>query len=109
MSQWITDRLPTETDGLGSEEIVWIWRKPMYCEGPADIFICKYWNVKEGTPWAPMLPPEPYAKPSRYVVEEIGCGYWRVRDTKTGVLNNAAFNNEDLAQRLADFFNEVMP
>jgi hypothetical protein len=55
MSEWITDRLPTNADSdvMGK---VWIWEDNAV-----------YWSdwqlVTPGTPWMPIKEPEPYVKP----------------------------------------------
>jgi len=55
MSEWITDRLPTEADSdiMGK---VWIFEDN-------DVYWSDYSVVTDGTPWMPIKQPAPYVKP----------------------------------------------
>lgn len=59
MSEWITDRLPTEED---ADEKFRVW-----CTSPdGDVFRCYYSLIGTGQVWAPKaktIPPSPYFKP----------------------------------------------
>jgi hypothetical protein len=59
MSEWITDRLPTEADG---DEKFRVW-----CTSPdGDVFRCYYSLIGTGEAWAPKpktVKPAPYVKP----------------------------------------------
>lgn len=59
MSDWITDRRPTEEDCKDKEihQHVWV----MYY---GKVVSCPYGHVVKGCPWRPILidKPEPYAK-----------------------------------------------
>jgi hypothetical protein len=53
MSEWITDRLPTEADSTWNE-VVWV---STLNEG---VLIGLSRDVKPGEPWMPMQVPKPY-------------------------------------------------
>jgi hypothetical protein len=55
MSEWITDRLPTEADSdvMGK---VWVWEDNA-------VYWSDYSVVTPGTPWMPINSPAPYVKP----------------------------------------------
>jgi hypothetical protein len=55
MSEWITDRLPTEADSdiMGK---VWVWEDNA-------VYWSDYSVVTFGTPWMPIKSPAPYVKP----------------------------------------------
>lgn len=104
MNNWITNRMPTADDA--PQQLNWlVW----VCHKGRSI-MWSYDGVKEGQPWMPITPPDPYVKPKRYVAENVGIGrYWRVRDTKNGELCNIAVADEATIRKLEDFLNEVMP
>jgi hypothetical protein len=59
MSEWITDRLPTEADG---DEYYKVW----WTSIDGEIAPCYYADIKTGEAWAPKpkpVPPKPYIKP----------------------------------------------
>jgi hypothetical protein len=58
MSQWITDRLPTKADQIGSCVLCWNGK---------SIDIWDYHAVKSGQPWMPIPKPEPYVKPKHII------------------------------------------
>ena len=55
MSEWITDRRPTEEDA-GPGGIVWTTYNGKTSPWSYD-------GVEKGTPWMPMIVPKPYVKP----------------------------------------------
>ena len=55
MSEWITDRLPTEADSDMMNQ-VWIFEDNA-------VYLSDYSFVTAGTPWIPIKEPEPYVKP----------------------------------------------
>lgn len=59
MSEWITDRRPTEADSIGHCEQVYVM-----LDGVSTI--CHYLDVGPGDPWMHIVPPEPYVKPKRW-------------------------------------------
>jgi hypothetical protein len=57
MSEWITDRLPTEADSDMMNK-VWVWEDNA-------VYWLDYSVVTLGTPWIPNKIPEPYVKPEQ--------------------------------------------
>jgi hypothetical protein len=55
MSEWITDRLPTEADSDMMNK-VWVWEDNA-------VYWSDYSVVNLGTPWMPNKIPAPYVKP----------------------------------------------
>lgn len=103
MSEWITDRKPTQADA-DAYGYVWV------TINVGIVTIEDWYGITEGTPWMPTSRPAPYVKPKRYVAEHKGIGtYWRVRDTRNGELCNIAVADEATIRKLEDFLNEVMP
>ena len=101
MSEWITDRLPTEKDAY--RDLVWV----TIC---GEVVGTDYLNVSENQPWMPITPPEPYVKPKTWVAERYSNEpYWRIRDTRTGELCNLVTKKEETMRKLEAFLNEVMP
>lgn len=60
MSEWITHRPPTEEDA-GPGGIVWTTYN-------GEVAPWSYDGVEKGTPWMPIVAPEPYVKPKRWRV-----------------------------------------
>ena len=59
MSEWITDRLPTEAD---SDEDFRVW----WTTPDGEVMRCYYGDIKTGEVWAPKpkpVAPKPYVKP----------------------------------------------
>lgn len=59
MSEWITDRLPTEAD---ADEYFCVYWMSIY----NGVIPCNYEDIKVGEVWAPkpkLVPPKPYVKP----------------------------------------------
>jgi len=59
MSEWITDRLPTEADG-DEDHCVW------WTSIDGEVVLCYYEDIKTGEVWAPKpkpVVPAPYVKP----------------------------------------------
>jgi hypothetical protein len=103
MSEWITDRLPTEADA--TDGLVWVC-----IEGV--VLMYGYTVVAEGLPWQPIPKPAPYVKPKRWTVQYNRVnGYWILVN---GRLNVPLYymTTDDLylaAQRICDIYNEVLP
>jgi hypothetical protein len=103
MSEWITDRLPTEEDAIADRVIVW-----GYDRGP---MLWMYRHVPIGEPWMPIRY-EPYVKPKRWTVRKsqlFGVDYWYVLRDDQKYHRLAVGLTHDAAQRIADIYNEVMP
>ena len=103
MSQWITDRRPTEDDG------------PMVY-GP-DGKVCHYKSISDPWkpwirrgPWKPIPPCEPYvAQPRFTVVWYDNVQTWGVKDSQDderGLQSN--FESKQAAERIAEAYNEVL-
>ena len=72
MSEWITDRLPTEADA-DDNFLVWRWIR----DDDDEVWTAYYKDIKTGEVWAPKpkpVPPKPYVKPKRWK-PEIGERY----------------------------------
>ena len=104
MSEWITDRLPTKADQIGSCVLCWDGK---------SIDVWDYHAVKSGQPWMPIPKPNPYAKPKRWTVKWnpiMLC--WFLGEDGIAHAPLPALKAEyfhETAQRIADIYNEVMP
>jgi hypothetical protein len=107
MSKWITDRLPTEEDS-DSGGCVW----SMY---NGEVVLQWSHVIDEGTPWMPMIKPEPYLAPEpKYRVTRE-----KRYDAELGVFDYAVsfgvgtiarhIPTREAAERIAAIYNEVMP
>lgn len=113
MSEWITDRPPTEEDA-DDEKSVWTM-----CVG--KVVTWGYEGIRKGQPWMPTNRPEPYVKPKRWTaVWYASVGSWALRDNvkgayiplfhspETGLVNNDDEHRE-AAERIAAIYEEMMP
>lgn len=104
MSEWITDRLPTKEDAPYGHVLV---------SGQYTVCESEIEDIVPGEPWMPM--PAPYVKPKRWTVEwDTKLVTWslydRCRDHRLDfLLAGLKIDQGDVAQRIEDFFNEVMP
>ena len=103
MSEWITDRPPTEEDA-GPARLVWTTYN-------GKTFPWSYDGVEEGTPWMRMIVPEPYVKPKRYAVVATNDSEtsFNVQDRKR--ISNVSYfiPTREAAERIAAIYEEVMP
>ena len=108
MSDWITDRKPTECDA--NTGFVWITTE-------YGAVLREPWKTVRDRPWMPITPPEPYVNPKRYVIRcyaDFGwrlpgpAGYWCVYDTVSNV-SVSDFMPREAAERIAAIYEEVMP
>ena len=99
MSDWITDRLPTEEDAVHYCVLLW--------DEDEGVIVWSYDAVNEGQPWMPILKPEPYVKPKRWTVDRFTTSY-RVTDGGYTYTFPEPCTAE-IAQRFCDLFNEVLP
>jgi hypothetical protein len=106
MSEWITDRLPTEGDAM-ADGCVWMMN--------SDGCVVRFWPyeaVELGRPWHPIPRPAPYVKPKRWTVEwhtrDLGWKLWDW-DFPLYILQGLTEDDSDAAQRIADIYNEVQP
>jgi hypothetical protein len=102
MSEWITDRLPTEDDAV--DDWVFIMHR-------GDAVLWLHSAVELGVPWQPVQVPDPYVKPKRWTVEWVNMfGYWALIDGENRVpIYGFTRMQREAAQRIADIYNEVMP
>ena len=102
MSNWITDRLPTEAD---ADDVGCVWHD---CKG--KVYRLGYTAVKKGEPWHQIAWPEPYPRPVRWTVKwDDEWEEWYLSDGDVDVLTLDKGLTHAAAQRIADIYNEVMP
>lgn len=105
MSEWITDRPPTEEDA-DSEKCVWTM-----CAG--KVVPWGYEGIREGWPWMRTNRPEPYVKPKRWkVAYDKWHKCWTVFDIRHMTplkLNEDTDAHREAAERIAAVYEEVMP
>jgi hypothetical protein len=107
MSEWITDRLPTEEDGNFYCK-VWVTYKN------GDVGQEHWSDVALSKPWQRIIDkPAPYVKLERWTVQwsvDKFCliDHRQQRYYSVG-LGELGRNDGDAAQRIANLFNEVMP
>ena len=103
-TEWITDRLPTKQD---ADEFGDVWVTL------GNGFVCE-WNwrsIKPQMPWQPTNKPAPYVKPKRWTVQWDGRTkhHYEIRLNHHYVCGLPELICDDIAQRIEDLFNEVMP
>ena len=107
MSEWITDRRPTEDDA-DYEKCVWTM-----CAGAAVLW--GYGGIRDGQPWMPTNRPKPYVKPKRWTVRfSRSVKSWVVDDrseirTILFGLDRDDDEHREAAERIAAIYEEVMP
>lgn len=110
MSNWITDRKPTEEDCkgvLGTPYESQVWVNVLDTVETFDFF-----HVKTGVAWHPIVieKPEPYVapKPPRFipVINVYDKGSWAVVDEKRYFADGIP--TREAAERIAAIYNEVM-
>jgi hypothetical protein len=103
MSEWITDRLPTRDDVSGIYDIVWTIED-------GDVIMRQWAGVRKGQPWQPIHKPTPYVKPKRWTVEWCNeTKHYKIRLNTLYICTLPELICDDIAQRIEDLFNEVMP
>lgn len=100
MSEWITNRPPTEEDA-GPGGIVWTTYNGKTVPWSYD-------GVAEGTPWMPMIVPEPYVKPKRWTVSKFGDEF-TAYDSVQREHATPFLPTREAAERIAAIYEEVMP
>ena len=109
MSEWITDRLPTRNDVNPIYDLVWV------ALDDGEVNTRHWYQVQKGQPWQPFQVPAPYVKPKRWTVEwNTEWSTWSINDSHRKarfdfVLRGLKIDQGDVAQRIEDLFNEVMP
>jgi hypothetical protein len=109
MSDWITDRLPKRDDVEAIYDFVWAIRED------GEMIMSHWSNIVEGQPWQVFRKPAPYVNPTRWTVEwNTEWSTWSINDSHRKarfdfVLRGLNIDQGDVAQRIEDLFNEVMP
>ena len=100
MSEWITDRPPTEEDE-GTFGYLWVTTEN-------GVALLQSWAHAGTQPWMPITPPEPYVKPKRYKVCSFITGL-SVSDTvaRLYVANNIP--TREAAEEIAAIYERTMP
>jgi hypothetical protein len=106
MSEWITDRLPTEEDAVNWANMVWVtWE-----DGTVGT---RHWSsVAKGQPWKLLTVPDPYVEPKRWTLRKsqfAGADYWYVLRDDQLIHSLAEGLLDEAAQRICDIYNEEMP
>ena len=104
MSEWITDRLPTQEDA-GEDLMVWVCIFGI-------VFIGQYNCITLGTPWQRIPTPEPYVNPKTWTLRwNILGGCWLLENKRNDwvVLSYLTQDEAESAQRICDIYNEVKP
>lgn len=101
MSNWITDRRPTEADSTA----------PHYCVYDERGCIVHCLLIADGEPWKPVPKCEPYVKPKRWGVREFGkSGQWYIVEvTSPEHAWGFTIPTREAAGRIAAIYEEVMP
>jgi hypothetical protein len=101
MSEWITDRLPTEEDAT-SYGFVWTTFDGI-------VISRDHRRIEIGEPWQPIQVPAPYVKPKRWT-----CDYDEYRQTwvivdnaKQVIVLELQLEHEGAARRICDIYNGV--
>lgn len=103
MGEWITDRLPTKEESL--DRSVWVFFDGTVCLWP-------YNGISRGTPWQPILRPEPYVKPKRWTMFKhgnTGLGFWTLWLCSQPVYTFYGDLTPEAAQEIEDIYNKVLP
>jgi len=110
MSEWITDRLPTEEDAFED----WVFAINRHNEVELQLQV----SIGAGEPWQPIDVPAPYVKPKRWTVEwDNDLAMWKVASLIGDRRKVAASlwclssrkDHADAAQRICDIYNEALP
>ena len=105
---WITDRLPTEEDGVYING----WPGQVCAQVDKWTRVLTWSLVKPGQPWRPIHVPDPYVNPKRWTVEwhtrDLGWKLWDW-DFPLYILQGLTEDDAEAAQRIADIYNEVLP
>lgn len=100
MSEWITDRRPTEKDSTA----------PHYCVYDERGYIVHHLLIADGEPWKPIPKCEPYVKPKRWsVAESKKIGFIVYDSTKVTKVVADSIPTREAAERIAAIYEEVMP
>lgn len=104
MSEWITDRRPTEDDADVHGNVY------------NELGLYTHWtDIATGRPWVPITPPEPYVKPKRLRVRYKAVeGHWVIEGlTLLAMPLYLLYRDDDAhreaAERIAAIYDEVLP
>ena len=100
MNEWITDRKPEPADA--PYEKVWVMLK-------GRMYLTHYTNTILSDAWQPLITPEPYVKPKRYVVFEHDREVYGVMNSHDGKVTSKCIPTREAAERIAAIYDEVMP
>lgn len=102
-SEWTVDRKPTSKDAPNG----YVWTTINDRTG-----FSRWDAVKDGVPWMPMLWPDPYEKPKRYVVQGFdgleGVVY-EVYSMRHKTCVAGAIETREAAEEIAAIYERVMP
>ena len=103
MSEWITDRLPTEED---ADDFFYVW----ITHTNGDVRVCNWRFVKPQMPWQPTNKPSPYVKPKRWSFKLNSSNRWELIDRQFSSHILLPLDcTGDIAHYLCKVHNEVMP
>ncbi len=104
MSEWITDRLPIKQEAVSGNVICCRW---------GHINLLQWYKIEAGEPWMPIPKPDMYVKPKRWITRwDVHAHRWYIvgsLDRYIVASLELEKNQADVAQRIADIYNEVMP
>ena len=102
MSEWITDRRPTEHD----ESYVY----------DSLGHVCHRIKIANGQPWKPIPNCEPYVKPKRFRASwDVAYGCWRIErngqcfESLMWLIKEHNDQHREAAERIAAIYEETMP
>jgi hypothetical protein len=106
VSEWITDRLPTEEDAT-SYGFVWTTFDGI-------VISRDHMRIEIGEPWQPIQVPAPYSEPKRWKLRwNGGACHWNIVNSYDGLIVAASlqldYDAVCTAQRICDIYNEAMP
>jgi hypothetical protein len=102
MSEWITDRQPTEEDAF--EGYVFAMNRHNEVEFQHVAYI------ELGMPWQPIPKPTPYVKPKRWTVQWCNkTKLYKLRFNGLYLCIVPELCCDEIAERIENLFNEVMP
>ena len=101
MSEWITDRLPTEADAVRGRVLI--------TDKDNEVYTRQWENVQRSQPWQCL--PAPYVKPKRFTLKlsETG-GFWLLESDEFNVpLYGLKKSDYGTAELICSIYNEAMP
>jgi hypothetical protein len=99
-TEWITDRLPTAEDAVGGRVLI--------STDKGEVYTIQWENVWQTHVWMPL--PAPYVKPKRWTVEwDCKRKAYEIRFNHHFFCTLPELCVDEIAQRIENLFNEVMP